>query len=334
MRGMILGCLTVALVLAGCQEDKSGPAVMPHHAAVSKDEARKKGVDFLLSAKHGDHWISNQEWPEAGDQFGGEHGLVLYALLKTGQATHDPRLKPDSAQLGSSVAWEVHANTTTVYATALKVLVLCNATMTPDRAMTLSRCTGLLMRAMHKDGGYGYNFKRDEKQLSDSSNSDYALMAVAEASRHGVQVPGDYWVQAERFWRTRQNADGGWGYAPPELRPQSNMAMSAGAEASLYELLHRKTKADDLSESRKNIDDGWTYLNKSFDPHSSDYYYFYNMNRTGVSRIDAGHLAETITTELLSTQHSDGSWKTQYVSFWGEPNRTICTAYALLTLVQ
>ena len=57
----------------------------------------------------------------------------------------------------------------------------------------------------------------------DKSNSQFALLALHEAERAGVEVDYRTWALARAYWEDCQNADGSWDvYIGPE-KPKGNV---------------------------------------------------------------------------------------------------------------
>jgi hypothetical protein len=76
---------------------------------------------------------------------------------------------------------------------------------------------------------------------------------------------------------------------------------------------------------------GVGYLDQNHAP-SNDYYYLFNLRRAGAYMHKGAEIADAVEKELLNSQFYDGTWRTDRDSFWGKPDKTMSTAYALLAL--
>lgn len=157
----------LALAATAAATGLTVPAAAPARAASSPgvpqvnltDEmvvnSMRKGVDYLLSQKKGDHF----ETSDPGTRnYGGRTALVLYALLHTGQSLDDPRLTHRSAELAPVVAWLTKLQPNGTYAAAFQACALSMVPQTPETKAALERCRHFLMAAMDPDGGYTYDY--------------------------------------------------------------------------------------------------------------------------------------------------------------------------------
>lgn len=165
----------------------ASPSYADSPQAISDAEvlgAIRKGVNYLLAQRKGNHWESKFDakgqplnfvtdaagfrrpdaWP--GTNFGGETSLVLYTLLHVGHGLQDdpelgPKLRFNSPELEPTVKWlsnEVTPDATYtagLYASAL-ALVPQRTDLGKVAGQGLRGAYGYVLGAMDKDGGYSY----------------------------------------------------------------------------------------------------------------------------------------------------------------------------------
>ncbi len=169
--------------------------------------AIRRGVDFLWSQQgYGGRWID----PTFEETFpNGLTALCLFALRSAGISPADPRLRGPAFNLFNA------PDVNTVYARSFRLLSWCEID-----PVFLERQINEDIHFMGLDqmegGGWGVgrlSVAGQERQWADSSNSQLALLALAEATSIGAEVRATIWRRAEQSWLKSQNVDGGWGYA-------------------------------------------------------------------------------------------------------------------------
>ena len=65
----------------------------------------------------------------------------------------------------------------------------------------------------------------------DNSNSQFAVLALYDAQRVGVEVSRETWQLAADYWRSTQNDDGSWGYVPGDAGTGSMTCAGIGGLA-------------------------------------------------------------------------------------------------------
>ncbi len=195
------------------------------------------------------------------------------------------------------------------------------------------------MAGRHADpgGGWGYGklpptetpTAKDEAALRrayerpDLSNTQFAILALAEADRAGAKVAADIWQKADRYVRTSQLPGGGWGYVYVDRDPQEAYgSMTAAAVASLYLCDERlapkepaEAAADRLTVAQAGLD--WMaehYTLKENPNRATAWYYFwlYALERAGVTsgrRLFGQHdWFREGAALLIGGQKPDGTW--------------------------
>lgn len=191
--------LTIALALATL----AGPCLGRARADISAEEVRDaidRGVAYLKNEQRNDG-----SWPDPVGYPGGITALSTLALLNCG-------VPPEDQHVQSSLNYLRKLKPEMTYSTALQTMVLCAAE--PKTNLQLVRRNALWFQAQQKrdgamKGAWGY-----PQAEGDNSNTQFALLALHEAERIGVEVSDQTWRLALDYWTRTQNPNGSWGYKP------------------------------------------------------------------------------------------------------------------------
>jgi len=276
-------------------------------------------------------------WPNYAQE-GGVTALVTYALLEAGVA-------PDDADLAKAVEYVRRLGHCSTYVVSLKVLALAAADPKRYRA-EIQSAVDWLVEHQSATGAWGYGTPppaamaeihlggaleqakgearlRQQYERPDASNSQFALLALAEADRVGARIPAKTWQMADRHFRTTQLPGGGWGYVYHDPDPEEAYgSITAAVLAGLY-LCHERlapseppeTTADRLAVIERGID--WItqrFTLKENPNRALAWYYFwlYSLERLGVisgRRTFGDHDWFQEGVELLVRgQRPDGRW--------------------------
>jgi hypothetical protein len=146
-------------------------------------------------------------WDEFALSHGGVSALCTLALLNAGVPLDDPVM-----QRGLNLVRKMNADRT--YAIALQTMVLATATPNEDR-LQIRENVLWLQRNQVKSGRFkGGWFYGETPATADNSNSQFALLALYEAERVGVEVDEQVWNLALSYWLRQQADDGAWEYMP------------------------------------------------------------------------------------------------------------------------
>jgi hypothetical protein len=183
----------------------------------------------------------------------------------------------------------------------------------------------------------------------DLSNTQYALLGLKAASRCGLKIPNQVWLDSLSFLLRLQNATGtfvevranevrgdyrvewtekaiarGFPYVGGSKLPATGSMTTAGAagliicQSELWKV--RKFGAEQRAETRVAVRDALAWMQENFDvtsnPHAGDaalYYYLYGLERMGV----LAHMRFLGKTDwykegaefLLHEQEPDGAWE-------------------------
>ena len=327
-RAVVLSALWMAVVSAfpapaAAAEDVTGGQV---RAAILR------AVQALKDAQKADG-----TWPDYA-QKGGVTALVAYALLEAG-------VSPKNDDLARALQHVRGLPQRSTYVVSLKVLALASAD--PKRyAEDIQAGADWLADHQAATGAWGYGTPppaalaeasvggalerarseatvRRQYERPDASNSQFALLALAEADRAGAGVPRDVWLHADRHFRSVQLPGGGWSYVYHDPDPdEAYGSITAAVAAGLY-LCHERlaghepeaTTAERLAVLAKGV--GWIadhYTLQENPNRSLAWYYFwlYSLERLGVisgRRTFGDHdWFREGTTLLVRGQRSDGRW--------------------------
>ncbi len=161
-------------------------------------ETIDKGIAYLRQQQKVDG-----SWDEYGGQPGGVSALCTLALLNAGVEPSDP-------QMQKALAYLRRFKPERTYVTSLQTMVFTRAEPQKD-LLLISRNVKWLESMQIMDGSFkgGWSYPQGR---GDNSNSQFALLALSEAERAGVQVSDKTWRLARAYWEDCQNPDGSWGY--------------------------------------------------------------------------------------------------------------------------
>ncbi len=310
--------------------------------------AVKKAVAFLHSRQTPGGSFPNRHSKEFE---GGAEALAALALLWAGQA-------PDEAHLRETLRYLNSVQPEQTYTRSLRVMVYSLLADTGRRRMRED--VAWLLKHQQRNGGWGYGpdsaMTRLAGNYTDASNSQFALLALREASDAGDAVGVRTWRLAGLFWGSGQNTDGGWGYQGragkrSARRADSYGSMTAAAVASCFILAEQleppPRRRDDAPRApgkllhEERIARGMQWLKKNYDIRkvpgyrwthepSQFYYYLFCLARAGDAAgtgTTAGHdPAAEIARALCTGQEKNGSW--------GKDNSVVDTSLALLCLLK
>ncbi len=320
-------------------------ARLPTDAEVLR--ARRQAVQWMLPQARPDGSFQTRY---AGQHGGGVESLVALAAISAGEDPAGPALKPILAYLNKVAPG-------TVYARSIRALLYASLAETPETAKRLADDVEWLVKNVSPSGGWGYGpghpTSLSRPRWVDASNSQLAALAISAARRRGADVPARLRESLANFWLKTRNADGGWGYTPPDisgirLRDSSYGAMSAAGAATLANwqavLATDEPSASDVSVAiAKAL--GWINAqDKLLDAHpgywgtGQEYVYFWKWclaragNATGTRTLGKLDWTAAIAIDLLARQRPDGSWGLPETK--PQPEDLLRTAYALLALAE
>ncbi|NNM84721.1 MAG: DUF4159 domain-containing protein [Phycisphaerales bacterium] len=340
-RSVIFATLALMLSLCGLARGQVSATKVSaaEIAALSRRQilhSISRGVNYLLKhEKPGRFWETGSP---SDDYWGGQTSLALYALLEVGQTTGDARLEPDSPKIAPALRFLKAITPKATYVASLELSAL---TVYPSGGplyrLAVRRCTQYILQAQHADGAYHYTWdgRKPNENLPndwDNSNSQYGVLGAWAAIQAGMEVPGIFWLRAEKHWRSCQSPDGGWSYHGGG----STRAMTAAGLASLFLVdqyvhsgVHLHPKPD------MDIAHGIAWMGAHLKT-DRNLYYLYGLERVGLAsglkRIGKTDWYRQGAGEIIDAQDPvSGGWS-GYVL--GAPSEAVPTSYALLFLTR
>ncbi len=174
-------------------------------------------------------------------RFGAE-ALTGLALLKAGRDPSHPMVQQAAERVVRHIptsSQELYRSEM-VYSLSAATIFLCE--LDPSRyRREIQHLVAGLQQLQKGHGGWGYPVGHKFEASGDTSMSQFAVLALWEASRAGIPVPGAMVTRVGLWFVRTQDPSGGWGYqgivAPGwDLVPQNDVrhSLSAAALASLY----------------------------------------------------------------------------------------------------
>ncbi|HEX5105975.1 MAG TPA: DUF4159 domain-containing protein [Pirellulaceae bacterium] len=308
--------------------------------AAQVKESIDSGCKYLISQQHPDGF-----WPEYDGEPGGLTALCTMALLNSGRSKDDPVVAKALAYL------ERKSNPGRTYSASLMIMVFAQADPV-GKKLAITRLANWLEAHQVRDndtkGGWTYS---ERGGRADSSNTQFAILALHEAERVGVKVNDQTWKLALHFWTKpgMQNGDGGYGY---DVGHPSTGSMTCAAIASLIIINGRLSPGDAQlvdgrlqccgnQEESPPLDNALTWLSRHFsvqrNPNTPSWllYYLYAMERVGRmsgQRTIGGHDWYREGSEFLVAQQ-DATLNNSWVgNGFIENNPIVATSFALLFL--
>jgi hypothetical protein len=233
-----------------------------------------RGVNYLKQQQNPDG-----SWSDIPGFPGGISALCTLALLKSGAALEDESVQKALDRLRS-----VDKRSKT-YSTALATLVFCAAQPQRDRE-SIERNVRWLEKEQKRDGRFAGAWAYPESD-GDNSNSGYAVLALYEAQRVGVNADQETWRRTLDYWVRSQNQDGSWGYKPGLPGTGSMTSSGIASVAAASEVLNEN---DLEGAAQRALARGLAWLGENFSVHNNrgtqgahgwPFYYLNGIERVG-----------------------------------------------------
>jgi hypothetical protein len=327
---------------AGESTETSGRAMsQPDLDGEQVRQSIQRGVRFLLQERGPEGY-----WREHGNYPGGLPALTVLALLNAGVDANAPELREPLRRLSTEAP-------RMTYSSSLIIMALAEADAIRYRPQ-IRQHAEYLVSVQTEQGGFGYG---NNIGWMDSSNSQFAILALHEAQLAGVTVDPNVWVKAQNYWETVfDRRDGSFSYAPGRKTITGSMTCAGVCSAVLISenlqqgaaiVQGNQVSCCQNSAANPLVDGGLRWLGQNFtvdrnptvpinDGHSNALYYFlYSLERTGriTGRrfIGVNDWYRAGTARLLGQQQVDGSWRNASGAF-GEGDVLVTTSMALLFL--
>ena len=160
-------------------------------------------------------------WSSETGYTGGVSALCTLALLNAGVPLDDPVVRRGLHYVRRPLQGR------RTYTVSLQTMVLCTAEPEKDRLL-IRENVQWLQRAQIRSGPNSGGWSYDESPVGgDPSNTQFAMLALFEAERIGMEVAPATWRQALGYWTRRQQPDGSWNY--PDRSPSGSMTCAGVA---------------------------------------------------------------------------------------------------------
>lgn len=287
------GLLMRATVCCGMLINCSVPASAAELTADVVLRSISGGTRYLTSRQRPDgSWTGDPDEVEGGHVVG-VTGLVTLALLNCGLTHRDPAVRRALGYLRGQPAGQPDKT----YEVSLMLMALATAKdPTHSDAARIAALTQWLEQAQSTGGGRAGGWSYGKTPLGgDPSNSQFAILALHEASEYGVPVDRRVWQRAKDYWESLQNADGGWDYGGGQ-RSTGSMTVAGVSSLAIIEqhLREDKNVAPDGTppccepdEGNPPLERGIRWLGNHFavghNPGNSGWllYYLYGVERAG-----------------------------------------------------
>ena len=181
--------------------------IRPAHAEITADQVRDsiaRGRSYLVSQQN----KIKGNWPDHSGQPGAVTALCTLALIHSGDDPEAPHIQRSIEYLRQLDQPKM------TYATALVTMAFCAAT--PEKDLLLIRRNAKLLeswqvRTGKRKGAWTYA-QAKHRSSGDNSNAQFALLALHEAERVGVEISNQTWRLAHSYWVRTQRPEGAWGY--------------------------------------------------------------------------------------------------------------------------
>ncbi|MDD3586703.1 MAG: DUF4159 domain-containing protein, partial [Thermoguttaceae bacterium] len=183
------------------------------------------GISYLREKQQKDG-----SWDEYPGYSPGSTALCALSLLSTGLDKDDPTVAKALVALRRPMP-ETEFQT---YPISLQTMVFCQADPQRDQMLIRRNVDWLIERQFKTNnvfnGGWAYVGLQQQYDQVDNSNSQFAILALFEAQRVGIEIPEAVWESALQYWLRMQNPDGSWGYrASVRQLQESNSGSGTGS---------------------------------------------------------------------------------------------------------
>jgi hypothetical protein len=239
MRRMLVLAVATGLVMA-----MAAPSMAARRAAAAAPAGSVTDNDVTRAIEKGREWLANQQaaglWPEQSYWHAlnpcGNTEIATMTLLYTGSHPVNGALMVQALDV------LLNRQLSYTYAVCCRTMARAYAMkkmQTPGPKQTAMRQALVadaqwLVNAQWPTGGWSYRDKTYVHRI-DFSNTQFAILALWEASKVGVEIPEIVWQRAMALYIKNQQEDGSWNYGPgTEADGNGYGSMTAAGLATLY----------------------------------------------------------------------------------------------------
>ncbi len=196
----------------------------PQARQVSAAEVRnaiKGGIEALESRQGG-----NGQWVDVASYGNGCTALCTLALLNASERNDTPAIEKGLKAI-------LDENDRSTYFVSLRIM--CLATADGKKYLrAIQDDVDWLVQIQSRSGGWSYG-RNGGGGSPDSSNSQFALLALHEASRMGAVIDDSVWENTKLYWESCQEKKGGYSYHPRGGGVRRTMAAAGLASAIIID---------------------------------------------------------------------------------------------------
>jgi squalene cyclase len=295
-------CAVLALIPSRTESGDGSAApekVRVAELSPAAEAAINKGLDFLAKKQNADgSWDNSNQVAITA--------LTLMAFMVQG---HFPDHEPYGKMLAKGVDFLLQAVRTgdgymgdSMYGHGLATLALCEAwgesSKSDEIRDAIKQAVALIVRSEHPQGGWRYQPKAQDRDISVTVMQ---LVALASAKEAGILVPDETITRAMSFVKSCQLSSGGFGYTGPS---GPGLGRTGAGTVSMILCGQRDSKEvqrglEYLRTQGINADDSrWFYY--------GHYYAVQAMYQSGEKDFQAWY--PKIRDALVNKQRKDGSW--------------------------
>ena len=200
-------------------------AAVPAGSITDEDVRRaiEKGREWLINQQTGGQWPEKAHWHQT--HLGGHSELVTMTLLYTGSHPVNSAVMSRALTflMGQKLDYTYAVCCRTMaYAYALKGIQSAGPKKDQMR-LALRDDAQWLVNAQWPNGGWSYRDKSYPHRI-DFSNTQFAILALWEAAKAGIEIPDAVWQRTLDLYKTNQQSDGSWNYGPTRRLPATATA--------------------------------------------------------------------------------------------------------------
>ncbi len=345
--------------LAG-QSRREAAAAQAAQAAggITDDDVRRaieKGREWLLDQGQNGQWPEREHWHQTRPE--GHSELVTMTLLYTG--SHPV----NSAAMSQALTFLMGQKLDYTYAVCCRTMAYAYALKGMQSAgpkkeqmrLALIADAQWLVNAQWPNGGWSYRDKSYPHRV-DFSNTQFAILALWEAAKAGVEIPDAVWLRTLEFYKANQQQDGSWNYGPgTEADGNGYGSMTAAGLATIYictDMLNLasgcpcaqgKSGGTGHADVDRRIDLALTWLDSHFDASTNPaapgnmvgwrMYWLYAVERVGIATgykyFGTHNWYKEGAATVIAAQNADGSWPLE-----AEGGSDVTTCFAILFLYK
>ena len=277
----------------------------------------------------------------------GNHALICWSLLASGESYQQPRLS-------RRVHWVLASDQSKTYDRGMRLSMLSRLPAARWRPW-VQRDAKWLISAMTDKGNFTDEWYGSKLGgYGDNANGQYGTWGLWVYERCGYELPKKTWQQVDTYWREAQlrtdgDAPAGWAILSAKAQDEGAASgliatdrvsgpMTAGGVATLC-LTERYLHGADMAKlgkrhASRQLRKGLRWLDENFaldDPaeESDPYYYYWTIQRVGTATgrrtFNGIDWYQRVTARMLDKQQPDGTWS-------GPKGQLLSTGFALLYL--